>query len=126
MAPSSSCHEAETGRSMLYTFGLKHVADRLYSLPIRLQANFVGLLMVSGFLLRIVCFVRVCLLAGHLAGHMEDSRTPAYLAPTYLCIWSCCVCTAERSFQVSSLIPHETDMQECGGERKGPCKSSEG
>ena len=26
---------------------------------------------------------RVCLLAGHLAGHMEDSRMPAYLAPTY-------------------------------------------
>ena len=29
------------------------------------------------------CRNRVCLLAGHLAGHMEDSRTPACLAPTY-------------------------------------------
>ena len=32
----------------------------------------------------------VCLLAGHLAGHMEDSRTPACLAPT--CIAPTYIC----------------------------------
>ena len=32
-----------------------------------------------------VLWNRVCLLAGHLAGHMEDSRTPAFSTNPVLC-----------------------------------------